>query len=308
MNTTLLMNFILNTIRSGTPIIYALVGDMIGQRAGHTSLSVEGAMLMGCCMGFTTCNLTGSLPLAILASVITGGIIGFMQVHFNIACGANMFSLALALNYFATSVTTYFGAPMVSASIKGFQRIAIPGLCKIPIIGDAIFNQDVLTYFSYLLPVLAYIVLFKTKLGVALRSAGEQHQVAVAYGYNVKTLKYAAVITAGVLAAIGGCQLSCAYTMTWTAEMAGGRGFIASALVILCSWKPLRSYFAAYMFGAAQALQILFQLLAVPIPTNIVTMAPYVITMIALAFVSISKTPTMPEELKKIGRPLEITN
>ena len=263
---------------------------------------------MGCCMGFTTCNLTGSLPLAILVSMLTGAVIGFMQVHFNIACGANMFSLALALNYFATSVTTYFGSPMVSASITGFSRIPIPGLCNIPLIGDAIFNQDVLTYFSYLLPIIAYVVLFKTKLGVALRSAGEQHQVAVAYGYNVKALKYGAVITAGVLAAVGGCQLSCAYTNTWTAEMAGGRGFIASSLVILCSWKPLRSYFAAYMFGAAQALQILVQLLAVPIPTNIVTMAPYVITVVALGFVSISKNPTMPEELNKIGRPLEILN
>ena len=304
----LLSNFLLNTIRSGTPIIYALIGDLIGQRAGHISLSVEGAMLMGCCMGFTTCYYTGNLPLAILVSMVAGAIIGFLQVHFNIRFGANMFSLALALNYFATSITTYFGAPMVSASIKGFSRIAIPGLSAIPVLGDALFNQDILTYFTYLLPVIAHFVLFKTKLGVALRSAGEVHQVAVAYGYNVKHLKYGAVMVAGMLAAIGGCQLSCAYTMTWTAEMSGGRGFIASALVILCSWKPLRAYFAAYMFGAAQALQILFQLLVVPIPTNIVTMAPYVVTIIALAFISLNKNPTMPEELKKIGRPLEIMN
>ncbi len=300
--------FLLNTIRSGTPIIYALIGDMIGQRAGHTSLSVEGSMLMGCCLGFTTCFFTGNLPLAILVSLLAGAFIGFLQVHFNIACGANMFSLALALNYLATSITTYFGAPMVSVSISGFSRIPLPLLSKIPVIGDALFNHDILTYFSYLLPLIAHFVLFKTKLGVALRSAGEVHQVAVAYGYNVKRIKYGAVIMAGMLAAVGGCQLACAYTMTWTAEMAGGRGFVASALVILCAWKPRRAYFAAYMFGAAQALQILFQLLAVPIPTNIVTMAPYVITIVALGFISINKNPTMPEELKKIGRPLEILN
>lgn len=306
--TGLIENFILNTIRSGTPIIFALIGDLIGQRAGHISLSVEGAMVMGCCLGFTTCFYTGSLPLAILVAILAGGLIGFLQVHFNIACGANMFSLALALNFFATSLTTYFGSPMVSKSINGFSRIAIPLLSDIPIIGDALFNQDILTYVSYALPLVAHFVLFKTKLGVALRSAGEQHQVAVAYGYNVKKLKYGAVIVAGMLAGIGGCQLACAYTMTWTAEMSGGRGFIASALVILCSWKPKRAYLAAYLFGAAQALQILFQLLAVPIPTNIVTMAPYVITIVALAVISINKTPTMPEELKKLGRPLEIMN
>lgn len=197
---------------------------------------------------------------------------------------------------------------MVSKSIHGFQRIAIPLLSKIPVIGDAIFNQDILTYISYILPIVIGFVFFKTKLGVALRTAGEVHQVAVAYGFNVKLLKYGAVMAAGLLAAIGGVQLSCAYTMTWTADMAGGRGFIASALVILCSWKPGRAYMAAYLFGAAQSLQILFQLLAIPIPTNIVTMAPYVVTLVALAFISMNKTPSMPEELKKIGRPLEILN
>lgn len=308
MSITLIENFLLNTVCLGTPIMYALIGDMIGQRAGHISLSVEGAMLMGCCMGFTTCYYTGNLPLAVLVSILCGAFIGFLQVHFNIACGADMFALALAINYLATSLTTYFGTPMVSASIKGFSKIAIPGLSKLPVLGNVLFNQDILTYITYFLPVLAHIFLFKTKLGTALRSAGEVHQVAVAYGYNVKALKYGAVIAACSLAAVGGCQLSCAYTMTWNAGMSGGRGFIASTLVILCSWRPLRAYFAAYMFGAAQALQILFQLLVVPIPTNIVTMAPYVITIVALAFISLNKNPSMPEELKKIGRPLEIMN
>ena len=306
--TELIENFLLNTIRSGTPIMFALMGDLIGQRAGHISLSVEGAMLAGCCVGFTTCFYTGNLFLAVLFAALVGIIIGFLQIHFNIRCGADMFALALAINYFASAVTNYFGTSMVSKSIQGFHRIAIPVLSKIPVIGDAIFNQDILTYFSYLLPLIVGFVLFRTKLGVALRAAGEVHQVGIAYGFNVKWLKYGAVMMAGLLAAVGGVQLSCAYTMTWTADMSGGRGFIASALVILCSWKPKRAYMAAYLFGAAQSLQILFQLLAVPIPTNIVTMAPYVVTLAALAFISLNKNPSMPEELRKIGRPLEILN
>ncbi len=308
MTIELFENFLLNTVRAGTPIIFALIGDMIGQRAGHISLSVEGSMLAGCCAGFATAVFTGNLLLAVIAAMICGGILGFIQIHFNIARGANMFCLALAINFLATSLTSYFGAPLVSQSIKGFDRIAIPLLSDIPIIGDALFNQDILTYATYLLPIAVHFILFKTKLGIALRSSGENHQVAVAYGYNVKALKYGAVITAGVLAAIGGCQLATAYTMTWTSEMSGGRGFIASALVILCTWRPLKAYFAAYLFGAAQALQILFQLMSVDIATNIVTMAPYVITIVALAFISMSKNSTMPEELKKIGRPLKILN
>ena len=304
----LIENFLLNTIRSGTPIMFALIGDLIGQRAGHISLSVEGAMLTGCCVGFAACYYTDNLLLAVLLAALAGAFVGFLQIHFNISCGADMFALALAINYFCSAVTNYFGASLISKSISGFDRIAIPLLSEIPLIGDAIFNQDILTYISYLLPIVVGFILFKTKIGTAIRTAGEVHQVAVAYGYNVRLLKYGAVMTAGILAAVGGVQLSCAYTMTWTADMAGGRGFIASALVILCSWKPGRAYMAAYLFGAAQSLQILFQLLAIPIPTNIVTMAPYVVTLIALAFISMNKNPSMPEELKKIGRPLEIQN
>lgn len=302
----LITNFLLNTIRLGTPIIYALIGDLIGQRAGHISLSVEGSMLMGCCLGYTTCYYTGNMGLAVLVSILGGAIIGFLQIHLNIKCGANMFALALALNYLAESITSYFGSDMVSKSINGFEKIAIPGLSQIPVIGEAIFHQDILTYISYILPIVAFLVLYKTRLGLAIRACGEVHQVAVAYGYKVKALKYGAVIVAGMVAAIGGCQLSCAYTMTWTAGMSGGRGFIASALVILCCWKPLRAYMAAYLFGAAQALGILLQLMGVPISTNIVNMAPYVITMIALGITAINKTPMMPEELKRIGRPLEL--
>ena len=308
MNAALIENFLLNTVRSGTPIMYALIGDMIGQLAGHISLSVEGAMLLGCCMGFTVTYYTGNLFLAVLVAALCGAVVGFLQVHINIRFGANMFALALALNYLATALTTYYGSPMVSRSIEGFPRIAIPGLSSIPIIGNALFNHDILTYFSYLLPVIAFFVLFRTKIGSALRSAGEVHQVAVAYGYNVKALKYGAVILAGTLAAIGGCQLSCAFTMTWTPEMSGGRGFVASALVTLCCWKPRSAYFVAYLFGAAQSLQILFQLLAIPIPTNIVTMAPYILTIIVLGFMSLRKNSSMPEELRHIGRPLELSN
>lgn len=304
--TALISTFIVNMVHSGTPIIFALIGDMIGQKSGHISLSVEGSMLMGCCLGYTACFYSNNLFLAVLVAIAGGALIGFLQAHLNIHFGANMFALALALNYFASSVTAYFGSPMISKSIKGFPTIAIPVLSKIPLIGQAFFHQDILTYLSFVLPVIAWFVLYKTRLGLAIRSCGEVHQVAIAYGYNVKRIKYGAVMMAGVLAAIGGCQLACAYTKTWTADMSSGRGFIASALVILCCWKPLRAYFAAYLFGAAQALGVLFQLLDVPIPTNIVNMMPYVITLIALAFTTLNKSPVMPEELKKLGRPLEL--
>ncbi len=300
--------FLTSTVRSGTPVIFALVGDLIGQRAGIISLSVEGSMLGGACAGFAVAALTGNLLLAVLAAALSGAVIGFLQAYLTIDRKANMMAVGLALMFFAQGVTAYFGASLKSMQITGFQPIRIPLLANIPLIGEAFFHQDILTYGSYLLPVLAFLLLYKTKPGIMIRSVGEQHQVAHAYGYNARAIKYGAVIAAGVLAAIGGCQLSTAFTMTWTNNMSGGRGFVASSLVILCSWKSLRGYAAAYLFGGAQALQILFQLLQVPIPTYITLMLPYIVTLFALALVSSGRNPSMPEELKRLSQPMELLN
>ena len=302
-----LATFLMSTVRSGTPILFALVGDLIGQRAGIISLSVEGSMLAGACAGFATAAATGNLLLAVLAAALAGAAVGFLQAFLTVDRKANMMAAGLALMFFCQGFTAYFGGSLKNLQITGFAPIRIPLLADIPLLGEALFHQDLLTYVSYLLPVAAFFLLYKTRLGVKIRAVGEQHQVAVAYGYNARLIKYGTVIAAGVLAGVGGCQLSTAFTMTWTDNMTNGRGFVASSLVILCCWKPLRGYLAAYLFGGAQALQILFQLLQVPIPTYVTLMLPYVVTLAALGVAALSRDPSMPEELKKLSKPLSST-
>lgn len=228
-------------VSAGTPIIYALLGDLIGQRTGITSLSVEGSMLCGACVGFAVAAGSGSLFLAVLCAAIAGGLIG-----------------------------------------------------------PAFFQQDILTYIAYVLPVLAWWFLTKTRTGLVLCSVGERPDVTRAYGYNPVVLQYGAVIFAGVLAGIGGAHMSVIYAMSWANNMINGRGIIASSLVILCSWKPQRAYLAAYLFGLAQALQIFFQIHEVPISMYVTLMMPYLFTLVALAIISTSKKPSMPEQLKII--------
>ena len=270
-------------VSAGTPIIYALLGDLIGQRTGITSLSVEGSMLCGACVGFAVAAGSGSLFLAVLCAAIAGGLIGLIQAFLSISRKSNMMATGFILIFLGKSFS-----------------LAIPVLSKIPVIGPAFFQQDILTYIAYVLPVLAWWFLTKTRTGLVLCSVGERPDVTRAYGYNPVVLQYGAVIFAGVLAGIGGAHMSVIYAMSWANNMINGRGIIASSLVILCSWKPQRAYLAAYLFGLAQALQIFFQIHEVPISMYVTLMMPYLFTLVALAIISTSKKPSMPEQLKII--------
>lgn len=289
------------TISAGTPILFALVGDLIGQRSGIISLNVEGCMLIGACSGFIVAANTGSLLLAVLAGMFFGGLLALCQAFLAITRGSNMMTSGFVLNFFAVGLTTFFGRSYLGTSLNKSFSWSIPALDKIPLLGPTFFSQDALTYFSYFLPVIVWFVLTRTKAGLLLCSAGEAPEVTEACGHSAKKFRYAGVLLAGMLAAIGGVQMSTVYTISWANNMVNGRGFIASAMVVLCSWKAERSYFPAYLFGLAQALQVYLQVHGAPISMYVTLMMPYLMTMVALAIISMSRKPTMPEKLKIIS-------
>ncbi len=296
---------LVNMIAAGTPILYALLGDMVSQRAGVISLSVEGSMLVGACIGFGVAYSTNSMILATLAAMLAGGLVGLIQAFLVIDRKTNMMASGFVLMFLAQGLTAFYGRNLLGVTFRKSLTYAIPGLCKLPLIGSALFNQDILTYLSFLLPVIVWWILTKTKLGLLVCSVGEQPEVTRAYGYNPRLLQYGAVVFAGALAGIGGAQMSCIYTLGWANDMINGRGFIASALVILCSWKPLRAYMAAYLFGLAQALIVYLQVKGVAISMYFTMMLPYLLTLAALAVISTSKKPSMPEKIKVVSTGME---
>ncbi len=182
------------------------------------------------------------------------------QAFLSISRKSNMMATGFILIFLCAGPDHLFGRSQLGVSLGKSFSLAIPVLSKIPVIGPAFFQQDILTYIAYVLPVLAWWFLTKTRTGLVLCSVGERPDVTRAYGYNPVVLQYGAVIFAGVLAGIGGAHMSVIYAMSWANNMINGRGIIASSLVILCSWKPQRAYLAAYLFGLAQALQIFFQI------------------------------------------------
>ena len=292
---------LVNMIAAGTPILYALLGDMVSQRAGVISLSVEGSMLVGACIGFGVAYSTNSMILATLAAMLAGGLVGLIQAFLVIDRKTNMMASGFVLMFLAQGLTAFYGRNLLGVTFRKSLTYAIPGLCKLPLIGSALFNQDILTYLSFLLPVIVWWILTKTRLGLLVCSVGEQPEVTRAYGYNPRLLQYGAVVFAG----IGGAQMSCIYTLGWANDMINGRGFIASALVILCSWKPLRAYMAAYLFGLAQALIVYLQVKGVAISMYFTMMLPYLLTLAALAVISTSKKPSMPEKIKVVSTGME---
>lgn len=288
------------TVRAGTPLLYATIGAILMEKSGVINLGVEGIMLMGGLGGFYTVHSTGSLFLGVLVAFVVAGIAGLCHGIFSTYFRGNQIVSGLAMTMFGVGITAVGGKKLVGVTIDGFQRIKIPFFSEIPIIGDPLFNQDILVYLSIVLVVLLTIFTYKTIYGLRLRTVGENPYAADTSGVNVYRYKLLACFIGSGLVGIGGAYLSLAYTPLWVENMTAGRGWIAVALVIFSSWSYGKAIFGAYFFGGISALQPRFQTMGVLIPAHILQMLPYFFTISVLVFVSLkdqNRTSKQPESL-----------
>lgn len=287
-------------IRSGTSVLYATQGEIVSQRAGVINLGTEGSMLMGAFGGFAVTVMTGNVWVGVLAGGLCGALLSLVHAFLVITCRANQLATGLTIMFLGMGLTSFFGRDYVSEQIVGFNPVAIPLLSDIPYLGRILFNHDPLTYLSYALVPLLWYVLYRTRLGIVLRASGEREEVLYASGSNPYLVRYLAVMTGGFLAGLGGAQLSLAYTHSWIENMMAGRGIVAVALVIFASWEPIRGMVGAYLFGAAQAMQLTVQQQGLSISPYFLFMAPYVLTILALYIVERKQRSRMPEGLSKV--------
>ena len=286
----------------GVSVLYAVYGELITERAGKINLGMEGCMLMGACFGFLVTAETGSAGVGVVAGMAAGGLLACIQAGLVIFRDTNQLATGLALTLFAGGVTAYIGRGYVDSIIGGLDLIAIPGLVEIPVLGEALFQQDILAYIAYGLGPLIWFVLQYTRWGLSLRAVGENATVAFAAGRNPAMLQFTAIVLGGALAGLGGVQLSVALTHTWSEAMTAGRGFIAVALVIFGLWSPLRGMLGALLFGGAVGLQLQLQALGAPVSPFLLDMLPYVLTLGVLAIWTGAADRAMPEGLKGILR------
>jgi simple sugar transport system permease protein len=256
-------------------------------------------MLLGALAAFAVTAQTGNPYVGIAAAGVAGVLLALVHAFLTVSRRANQIASGLALMTLAQGVTAFFGRRYVSAQISGLRLQAIPFLSTLPFFGPILFNHDLLTYGSFLSAPAVWIFLHRTRPGLVLRSTGERQEVAHAYGYSPVLVRYSAVMFSGLMAGLGGAQLSVAYTLNWVENMTQGRGFIAVAMVIFSSWQPGRAMIASYLFGGAYTLQLFLQSRGVDLSPFLLAMTPYVLTLVVLIVVG-QRRYSMPEGLRAV--------
>lgn len=284
----------------GISVLYATYGEVVTERSGRINLGVEGCMLMGAAFSFITTVETGNVALGVLAGALAGGLLSLVLALLVVTRQANQLATGIALTFLGLGITSFAGRSYVAASISGLDPVPIPWLSSVPILGEALFEQDILTYIAYGLGPLLWAALRFTRWGLSLRAVGESSDVAYAAGRNPALLQYTATVLGGMLAGVGGAHLSLALTHSWSEGMTRGRGFIAVGLVIFGMWSPLRAMVGALLFGAAIGLELQLQTISAPVSPFVLAMLPYVITLGVLSVWTGAALRAMPEGLKAV--------
>ena len=284
-------------VRSGTSVLYAVLGETVSEKAGVVNLGTEGCMLMGACIGFIVTFQTGNPWLGVLAAALAGGVLSLAHGYLVIGCGANQLASGLAILFFGLGLTALIGRDYVKQNIVGFNAIPIPFLSDIPFIGPILFKHDIMTYLSFLISPILWFLIYRTEWGLSLRAVGESRSVAFSTGRNPGRIAYVAVFIGGALSGLGGAQLSVAFTHFWVEGMTQGVGFIAVALVIFGMWHPIRALSGALLYGGAYALQLQLQTMGVGVSPFLLQMLPYALTLVVLLAFGKASKRALPSEL-----------
>jgi len=262
---------------------------VISERSGVTNIGIEGIMLMAAQTAVISASLTDSLWVGLIVAVLTGALLAAAHAFLAIRYKVDQIISGVAINIFATGTTSYISSRFLERNAdllnnSGiFKPIAIPLLSKIPVIGPIFFENSIIVYLMMLLVAVLHIVLFYTPWGLRTRAVGEHPKAADTLGVNVFKIRYVNVILGGAIAGIGGAYFSIGSSGRFDEVMTAGKGFIGLAAMIFGKWNPIGAFLASLLFGFADSLQVKLQILRVPIPSEFLLMAPYIVTMIVLA-------------------------
>lgn len=278
--------FILTVITASTPLLLAATGELVTEKSGVLNLGVEGMMLVGAIAGFAVTASSGSATLGILAAVVAGVLMSLIFAFLTLTLMANQVATGLALTIFGVGFSALVGSGFVGFAIEPLPALAIPGISAIPVIGPILFGQDFLVYLSIAAVIGVGWFLAKSRAGLVLKAVGDSHHSAHAIGYSVIKIRYLATMFGGAMAGLGGAYLSLSYTPMWAENMTAGRGWIALALVVFATWRPGRLVAGAYMFGLISVMQLHAQGAGIHVPSQFMSMLPYLATVIVLVIIS----------------------
>lgn len=269
---TAILPIVTSTVAAATPLIYAGLGELVVERSGVLNLGVEGMMLVGALAGFAVGATSGSLALGYLAAIGAGVLLSLLFAFLTLTLQTNQVATGLALTLFGIGLSAFAGRHFAGLSIQGLQPLPL-------------FHVDVLVFGSIALYLGVDWFLKRTRAGLELRAIGESPAVAHSLGQPVMRVRYLAVMFGGASSGMAGAYMSTALTPMWVENMSAGRGWIALALVVFATWRPLRVLLGAYLFGAVSILQLYAQGFGLSVPSEFLSMLPYLATIVVLVII-----------------------
>jgi ABC-type uncharacterized transport system permease subunit len=283
-----LVGMLNGTVGRAIPIALAALCGVISERAAVINIAIEGIMLMAALTSVVSATLTGSLLVGLIVALLTGALIAAFHAVLVIRFKVDQIVSGVAINIFGTGMTSFISSRYLESNIDLLNNsgtlkvIPIPLLSQIPILGPILFEHTFIVYTTFILVALLHVLLFYTPWGLRTRAVGEHPKAADTLGINVFLTRYVNVIIGGMIAGLGGAYFTIGSVGRFDQNMTAGKGFIGLAAMIFGKWSPIGAFLSSLLFGFADSLQVKMQILRVPIPSEFLAMAPYIVTMIVL--------------------------
>ena len=280
---------LVGTVGLSVPLIFGALGGVISERVGVVNVAIEGQLLAGAFVSAVVASVTQQPLLGLVSAMVAGVLVSFVLAAFSIKYLVDQVIVGVVLNVLVVGLTSFLFSTLLSPNREllntppRFERINIPLLSEIPILGPVLFRQTIIVYLMYIAVALVWFALFKTRWGLRLRSVGEHPQAADTVGINVARTRFWNVSLAGAIAGLGGAYFTLGSVGAFNKEMTAGAGFIALAAVIFGRWDPIRATLAALLFGFASNLQSVLSIIGSPVPSEFMLMLPYLVTIFAVA-------------------------
>jgi simple sugar transport system permease protein len=285
MDTSLWIAVFASSVAAAMPLLLAALGELVVERTGVLNLGVEGMMLVGAMAAFAMASDSGSITLGFLGGMAAGAALALVFAVLTLSLHTNQVATGLALSLFGVGFSAFVGKHHVGQVVAGLHALPLPGLRDFPVLGALLFRFDMLVYLALPLVLAVHGFLARTRAGLIVRAVGESPATAHAIGFPVLRIRYLAVLFGGAMAGLAGAYLSLAITPMWIEGMTGGRGWIALALVVFATWRPLRVLAGALLFGGVTVMQLHAQGLGVAIPSEFLSMLPYLATIVVLVLI-----------------------
>lgn len=277
-----------STVVRATPIVLAALCGVISERSAVINIGIEGIMLMAAQTAVITATVSGNLYVGLFFAIVMGGLVAALHAYLVIRFKVDQTVSSVAINIFGAGATAFISSRFMQRAgdmlnnSGTFPIISIPALSKIPVLGPVLFENNLIVYLTIVLVIAMHILLYYTPWGLRTRAVGEHPKAADTLGINVYLMRYVNVILGGMIAGLGGAYFTIGSVGRFDEAMTAGKGFIGLAAMIFGNWNPIGAYTSSLIFGFADSLQVKLQILRIPIPSEFLLMAPYIVTMIIL--------------------------